>query len=140
MKVDGTLDAKVNFNDKKATILFDDEKTNVSALIKATLEAGYPSTEAVKESGLWAGQQKWFLNLSWPAQNVSTRKKKLCQQTPAFGFMSVRTVNSCWNRYREIAAFTVPTEPYHAHPFNKIYVAAMANKPPESLSYSRGIK
>ncbi len=41
--VSGTV---VNYERKEATVTFDDSKTNVEALIKATTDAGYPSTAA----------------------------------------------------------------------------------------------
>ncbi len=43
-KVDGVIEAKVVFETKTATVTFDPDKTNVEALIKATTDAGYPST------------------------------------------------------------------------------------------------
>lgn len=52
MSVDGIIEAKVTYDDKNAKILFDDSKTNTNALINATTEAGYPSTEVGKEKGL----------------------------------------------------------------------------------------
>lgn len=48
MKVDGVTKVDTDFKKRQATVLFDDEKTSVEALTKATNEAGYPST--VKES------------------------------------------------------------------------------------------
>lgn len=47
-KVPGVSAAKVDFATKEALVTFDDTKTNAAALIKATTDAGYPST--VKES------------------------------------------------------------------------------------------
>ena len=43
-KVDGVQAAAVNFDQRQATVTFDDAKTNVEALIKATTNAGYAST------------------------------------------------------------------------------------------------
>ncbi|VAW95111.1 hypothetical protein MNBD_GAMMA23-456 [hydrothermal vent metagenome] len=43
-KVAGVVDAKADYDNKTATITFDPDKTNVEALIKATANAGYPST------------------------------------------------------------------------------------------------
>jgi periplasmic mercuric ion binding protein len=43
-KVPGVTDAKVDFDKKTATVHFDPDKTNTGALVKATTEAGYPST------------------------------------------------------------------------------------------------
>lgn len=43
-KVDGVSQAAVNFDQRQATVTFDDAKTNVEALIKATTNAGYAST------------------------------------------------------------------------------------------------
>ncbi|HEB91922.1 MAG TPA: mercury resistance system periplasmic binding protein MerP [Gammaproteobacteria bacterium] len=43
-KVDGVIEAKVVFEGKTATVTFDPDKTNVEALIRATTDAGYPST------------------------------------------------------------------------------------------------
>ena len=42
-KVDGVSKAAVDFGKKEAVVTFDDAKTNVPALIKATTDAGYPS-------------------------------------------------------------------------------------------------
>lgn len=46
--VDGVSKTEVNYERKEAVIHFDDAKTNVEALIKATTEAGYPSSVKVK--------------------------------------------------------------------------------------------
>jgi periplasmic mercuric ion binding protein len=43
--VDGVSNAEVVYDDKSATVTFDDEKTNVKSLIEATTNAGYPSVE-----------------------------------------------------------------------------------------------
>jgi mercuric ion binding protein len=43
-KVDGVKNAEVTFETKSAVVSFDDTKTNVQTLIKATTNAGYPST------------------------------------------------------------------------------------------------
>lgn len=48
MKVDGVSKVDIDLEKREATVSFDDEKTSVEALTKATTEAGYPST--VKES------------------------------------------------------------------------------------------
>lgn len=42
-RVTGVSDAKVSYETKLATVVFDDAKTNVEALISATTNAGYPS-------------------------------------------------------------------------------------------------
>lgn len=42
-KVPGVSKAKVNFERHEATVTFDDAKTSLDALTKATEEAGYPS-------------------------------------------------------------------------------------------------
>ncbi len=47
-KVEGVSTADVNLDKKQAVVTFDDAKTNVAALVKATTDAGYPS--AVKEN------------------------------------------------------------------------------------------
>ena len=41
--VSGVSKVEVNFDKKEATVTFDDAKTSVNALIKATTDAGYPS-------------------------------------------------------------------------------------------------
>lgn len=46
-QVKGVSKATVDFKKKEAVVTFDDAKTNVTALTKATTEAGYPS--AVKK-------------------------------------------------------------------------------------------
>lgn len=43
-KVDGVSKAEVDFDKRLAKVTFDDSKTNVDALTKATTHAGYPST------------------------------------------------------------------------------------------------
>lgn len=42
-KVNGVNDVEANLENKETTVTFDDAKTNVEALIKATTDAGYPS-------------------------------------------------------------------------------------------------
>ena len=42
--VPGVNQARVDFNKKTATVKFDADKTNAAALVKATTDAGYPST------------------------------------------------------------------------------------------------
>ena len=46
-KVKGVAKADVSFEKREAVVTFDDAKTTVAALTKATKDAGYPST--VKE-------------------------------------------------------------------------------------------
>jgi periplasmic mercuric ion binding protein len=41
--VSGVSKVEVNFDKKEATVTFDDAKTSVNTLIKATTDAGYPS-------------------------------------------------------------------------------------------------
>jgi periplasmic mercuric ion binding protein len=43
-KVDGVTKADVSLEKSEAVVTFDDAKTNVDALLKATKDAGYPST------------------------------------------------------------------------------------------------
>jgi periplasmic mercuric ion binding protein len=43
-KVDGVDKAVVDFDRRQATVTFNDAKTNAGQLIKATTNAGYPST------------------------------------------------------------------------------------------------
>lgn len=43
-KVPGVTDAKVDFDRKTAMVRFDPDRTNTPALVKATTDAGYPST------------------------------------------------------------------------------------------------
>lgn len=42
--VDGVSKAKVNFDERLATVTFDDAKTTVEKLTEATANAGYPSS------------------------------------------------------------------------------------------------
>jgi len=42
--IDGVNKAEVSYDTKLAVVSFDDTKTNVDELIKATTNAGYPST------------------------------------------------------------------------------------------------
>lgn len=46
-KVDGVSSAEVSYEKKQAVVTFDDTKTTTDVLVKATTNAGYPST--VKE-------------------------------------------------------------------------------------------
>ncbi|MBI2753230.1 MAG: mercury resistance system periplasmic binding protein MerP [Betaproteobacteria bacterium] len=43
-KVKGVSQTEVSYEKKQAVVSFDDAKTNVHALTKATADAGYPST------------------------------------------------------------------------------------------------
>ena len=43
-KVPGVSQARIDFAKKTATVTFDAGKTGTAALVKATTEAGYPST------------------------------------------------------------------------------------------------
>jgi mercuric ion binding protein len=43
-KVAGVTDAKVDFDTKTATVRFDADRVNPAALVKATTDAGFPST------------------------------------------------------------------------------------------------
>jgi mercuric ion binding protein len=43
-KVPGVIDAKVDYDHKTATVNYDADKTNPDALMKATTDAGFPST------------------------------------------------------------------------------------------------
>lgn len=42
--VPGVTQAKIDFDKKTATVTFDADKTSAAALVKATTDAGYPST------------------------------------------------------------------------------------------------
>lgn len=42
--VPGVSQARIDFERKTATVTFDADKTNTSALVKATTDAGYPSS------------------------------------------------------------------------------------------------
>jgi len=43
-KIDGVSKADVNLERAEAVVTFDDAKTSVEALLKATRDAGYPSS------------------------------------------------------------------------------------------------
>lgn len=43
-QVPGVGATKIDFATKTATVIFDPDRTNVAALVKATTNAGYPST------------------------------------------------------------------------------------------------
>jgi mercuric ion binding protein len=43
-KVSGVSQARIDFAKKTATVTFDAEKTSTAALVRATTDAGYPST------------------------------------------------------------------------------------------------
>ena len=43
-KVPGVTDARIDFDNKTATVTFDADKLDSAALVKATTDAGYPST------------------------------------------------------------------------------------------------
>jgi mercuric ion binding protein len=42
-RVDGVIEARVDYDQRAATVTFDDSKTNLRALTQATTDAGYPS-------------------------------------------------------------------------------------------------
>jgi periplasmic mercuric ion binding protein len=42
--IDGVTKADVSLQKREAVVTFDDAKTNVDALLRATKDAGYPST------------------------------------------------------------------------------------------------
>jgi mercuric ion binding protein len=42
--VEGTKQVSVNYEDKTAKVIFNSQKTNTGALIKAITNAGYPAT------------------------------------------------------------------------------------------------
>lgn len=44
-KVPGVRQIEVKFETRKATVTFDDAKTNVDALLDATADAGYPANQ-----------------------------------------------------------------------------------------------
>ncbi|MCH8347778.1 MAG: mercury resistance system periplasmic binding protein MerP [Proteobacteria bacterium] len=46
MKIDGVFSAKISYENHNAVVVFDDEKTSIEDLTKATAEAGYPSHPA----------------------------------------------------------------------------------------------
>jgi periplasmic mercuric ion binding protein len=43
-RVSGVANVAVNFDKKQAVVTFDDARTNTKELVKATTDAGYPST------------------------------------------------------------------------------------------------
>lgn len=43
-KVEGVSQVNVTFEKREAVVIFDDTKTNANALMRATTNAGYPST------------------------------------------------------------------------------------------------
>jgi mercuric ion binding protein len=43
-KVPGVMDAKVDYDHKTAIVKYDPEKASVPAIVKATMNAGFPST------------------------------------------------------------------------------------------------
>lgn len=43
-KVAGVTKTEVNYEHKEAVVIYDDARTSVEALIKATTDAGYPSS------------------------------------------------------------------------------------------------
>ena len=43
-KVDGVSKTEVNFDKRQAVVTYDDARTNVETLTRATANAGYPST------------------------------------------------------------------------------------------------
>lgn len=45
-KVPGVSQVQVSFDERLATVTFEDSKTTIDALVKATTNAGYPSTLA----------------------------------------------------------------------------------------------
>jgi len=51
-KVGGVGQVNASFDTKIATVTYDDQKTNVAALIAATAQAGYPSHEIASASAV----------------------------------------------------------------------------------------
>ena len=49
-KVDGVGQVSASFETKTAIVTYDDQKTNLAALITATTQAGYPSHEMASAS------------------------------------------------------------------------------------------
>ena len=49
-KVDGVGQVSASFETKTATVTYDDQKTNLTALIAVTTQAGYPSREIASAS------------------------------------------------------------------------------------------
>jgi periplasmic mercuric ion binding protein len=47
-KIPGVSDAKIDLGRKTATVKFDPDKANVAALVRATTNAGFPSTSHQK--------------------------------------------------------------------------------------------
>lgn len=43
-RVDGVLDAEVDFDNKTATVKYDDERTTPEEIARASTEVGYPAT------------------------------------------------------------------------------------------------
>ncbi len=43
-KIPGVMDTKVDYDHKTATVMYDSDKTSSAALVKATTNAGFPST------------------------------------------------------------------------------------------------
>ena len=43
-KVPGVIDTKVDYDHKTATVTYDSDKTNPATLVKATTNAGFPSS------------------------------------------------------------------------------------------------
>lgn len=43
-KVPGVIDTKIDYDHKTATVKYDPDKTNLSTLVKATTNAGFPSS------------------------------------------------------------------------------------------------
>jgi mercuric ion binding protein len=43
-KIPGVASTKIDFDKKTATVRFDPERANIAALVKATTDAGYPSS------------------------------------------------------------------------------------------------
>jgi len=43
-KVPGVADTKIDLGKKTATVIFDPDKANLAALVKATTDAGFPSS------------------------------------------------------------------------------------------------
>lgn len=49
-KVPGVSEVKVSFDERLATVTFDDSKTTIDALKNATRDVGYPSTLIVRHT------------------------------------------------------------------------------------------
>ena len=104
----GVIDAKVNYDQKTATVKYDADRTNPSALVKATTNAGFPSTvHSGGQSSDNANRDPRIRADLSPVRSCEQRKR--CLWTHADSSINVFNATLSHGRNQETAASSVPT-------------------------------